>query len=53
MAKVEISLSTIFCYVTFTMLIRVKGSRIYIYIWIELLYCDGETPSLEKFCKRC
>ena len=51
MSEVKISLGTVYCDVTLTVLIGIKSSGININIWIQLLYCDIVTARLEELCQ--
>lgn len=48
MPQVKIGLGTVTGDITFTVLIRIEGAGINIYVRIKFLNCDGVAPGLKE-----
>jgi hypothetical protein len=52
MAEVQVGFSSIFGYITLSVLIRIQGTGVYIYVRIQFLNGDGIPPRLKQLGQR-
>ena len=53
MTKVQVCLHTISGNIALSVLVWVKGARVYIYVWVKFLNCYAVAPGLQQFAYRC